>query len=165
MEDTLHEEGTSALSIDPHRACPFALPFPVRVVGLGDRRTLLWRTFYFSVQNSHRGPQRPQYHCTQVLQNELLRAIAPWAFFLFPEASQPWRATCILDFLEQKRLKENALILGKRTQYQSVPVLFPLLPANDQESCINHGEKSLKQYQSICHELPFHHSHLYPICT
>lgn len=132
----------SALCIDPHHACPFALPFPVGIVGLAYRRILLCGTFYFSVQNSHRGSQRPRYHCTHVLQNQLLPATTPWTFFFFPVASQPWRKTCIFAFLEQN--KENALMLENRTQYQSVPVFFPLLTANDEESCTNHWKKSLK---------------------
>lgn len=114
----------STLCTDPSRASPLSLPFPIWMVGLGYRRLLLCRTFYFSVQNSHRSSQRLQYHGTQVLQNELLPATTPWAFFFFMVASQPWRETCIFAFLEQNRVKEKALMLGKKTHHINVSQYF-----------------------------------------
>lgn len=91
-------------------------------------------TFHFSVQNRgltqgssvslHPGATELTYTCFYSM-----------AYFTFPVADQPWRQICIFSFLKLKKVKKNALILGRHLgkHYPSAPIFFPLLPPNDQE--------------------------------
>lgn len=146
----LNEEGTCALWITPYCVWPFALPSPHPVwVAAGSTGPQRRRNFYVELLCPKQGLH------TGVLSVILLRCYRTNLYLLLLHGI--FHFSCSWPALERDlhfgfsqteegereclkatrswwviKVKENALILG-RTQYQSAPIFFPLLSANDRE--------------------------------